>query len=41
MNEAMIDLTAALRDGNRAGSTRIYSSQIHTHETKLNLYPYP
>jgi hypothetical protein len=29
------------RDGNRTGSTRIYSSRIHTHETKLNPYPYP
>jgi hypothetical protein len=29
------------RDGNRAGSTRIYSSRIHTHATKLNPYPYP
>jgi hypothetical protein len=29
------------RDGNRAGSTRIYSSRIHTRETKLNPYPYP
>jgi hypothetical protein len=37
------------RDGNWAGSTRIYSSRIYTRETKLNsytfvgmdLYPYP
>jgi hypothetical protein len=29
------------RDGNRVGSTRIYSSRIHTREKKLNLYPYP
>jgi hypothetical protein len=32
--------TAARRDGNRVGSTRIYSSRIHTRETKLNPYPY-
>jgi hypothetical protein len=29
------------RDGNRAGITRIYSSRIHTHETKFNPHPYP
>jgi hypothetical protein len=29
------------RDGNRVGSTRIYSSRIHTRERKLNPYPYP
>jgi hypothetical protein len=29
------------RDGNRVGSTRIYSLRIHTRETKLNPYPYP
>ena len=28
------------RDGNRASSTLIYSSRIHTRETKLNQYPY-
>ena len=28
------------RDDNRAGSTRIYSSRIHTRETKLNPYPH-
>jgi hypothetical protein len=31
--------TVAARDGNRADSTRIYSSWIHTCETKLNPYP--
>jgi hypothetical protein len=29
------------RDVNRVGSTQIYSSRIHTRETKLNSYPYP
>jgi hypothetical protein len=29
------------RDGNRVGSTRIYSSWIHTREINLNSYPYP
>jgi hypothetical protein len=30
-----------IRDGNRVGNTRIYSSRIHTRETKLNSYSYP
>jgi hypothetical protein len=30
-----------VRDGNRAGRTRIYGSRIHTHEIKPNPYPYP
>jgi hypothetical protein len=34
-------VTRGSRDGNRACSTRIYSSQIHTRETKTQLIPVP
>jgi hypothetical protein len=32
--------SVGLRDGNRAGRTRIYGSRIHTHEIKPNPYPF-
>jgi hypothetical protein len=34
-------MAIAHRDDNRVGSTRIYSSRIHSRETKLNPYLYP
>jgi hypothetical protein len=37
--EALDEVIAGHRDGNRAGRTRIYGSRIHTHEIKSNPYP--